>query len=268
MPSKYFDYTVKVMRNAVLEAGRVATWANGQESNLLSAVAAASDQTEQRDTDAQVLAVWEDAIQKIFGALEEMYTNMQAVDVASDPFGDLENRMAGSDPNPWMIKFGIASPRTDSADDDARKMFPKGAWKAVGMLEQQMSEADGKMVEMVKQLNGLVEYHTERINSAGIDAIQALQIASVLAGGGRVHAFGDGFVEVQNGMGEIMTFYRGDDTRRSNPASDADPKGDSTASHHGSQARVWISPTCPPPMRQILTEIFGDVDGTRTGVRQ
>ena len=115
---------------------------------------------------------------------------------------------------------------------------------------------------IIKQLHTLVECHADNIRSAGIDAIQAFEIAAVLAGGGRVLAFGDGLVEVKNGMGEIMTFRRGDDTHRSNPVSDTGPEGDSAASHHGGQVRVWISPKCPPPMRQILMEVFGDVHGS------
>jgi hypothetical protein len=51
-----------------------------------------------------------------------------------------------------------------------------------------------------------------------------------LAGGGRVLAFGDGFVEVQNGMGETMTYRRGDEVYQSNPAADAGPTGDNAAS--------------------------------------
>ena len=118
--------------------------------------------------------------------------------------------------------------------------------------------------QLIKQLHTLVECHADNIVAAGLDAFQAFGIAAVLAGGGRVLAFGDGFVEVQNGIGETMTFRRGDDVYQSNPASDAGPAGDNAASLHSGQARIWISPKCPPPMRQILMEVFGDVDG---GVR-
>ena len=129
----------------------------------------------------------------------------------------------------------------------------------------QVSGIGYTQIEKIKQLHTLVECHADNIKSAGIDAIQALEIAAILAGGGRIHAFGDGFVDVQNGMGETITFRRGDDPYLSSPASDAGSAGDNAASPHGGQARVWISPKCPPPMRQILTEIFGNVDG-RTGL--
>ena len=115
---------------------------------------------------------------------------------------------------------------------------------------------------LIKQLHTLVEFHAGNIVASGIDAFQAFGIAGVLAGGGRVLAFGDGFVEVQNGIGETMTFRRGDEVYQSNPASDAGPAGDNAASPHGGQARVWISPKCPPPMRRILMEVFGNMSGS------
>ena len=77
---------------------------------------------------------------------------------------------------------------------------------------------------LIKQLHTLVECHAGNIVAAGIDAFQAFGIAAVLAGGGRVYAFGDGFVEVQNGMGEVMTFCRGVESHQSNPVSDVGPK--------------------------------------------
>ena len=118
---------------------------------------------------------------------------------------------------------------------------------------------------LIEQLHILVECHAGNIVAAGTDAFQAFGIAGVLAGGGRVLAFGDGFVEVQNGMGETMTFRRGDEVYQSNPAADTGPEGDKAASPHGGQARVWIGPKCPQPMRQILMEVFGDVgDGGST----
>ncbi len=123
MSRKYFDYKVKVMRDAVLEIGRVATWANEQESNLLAAVTV-TDQGEQRNVDAQVHAVWDGAVQKVLLAFDDMHTNLHAIDIASDPFGDRENRRAGNRP-PWAITDGedIASPQPiddefDGIDDE------------------------------------------------------------------------------------------------------------------------------------------------------
>ncbi|MEO5334899.1 MAG: hypothetical protein H7839_23040 [Magnetococcus sp. YQC-5] len=155
MSRKYSEYTVKVMRNAVLEAGRVATRANEQEINLLSAVVAASDQTGQRNTDAQVLAVWEDAVQKVLVAFDEMHTNLHAIDIASDPFGDRENRRAGNRP-PWAIMNGedTASPQPigDVADNIDDELF-----QAVEEAEELERYQRAKVVleNFIKNLEGL-----------------------------------------------------------------------------------------------------------------
>lgn len=117
MPSKYLDQTVKVMREAVLKAGRVATWANEQESNLLATVTV-PDQGEKHGVDAQVHMVWENAVQKVLLAFDDMHTNLHAIDIASDPFGDRENRRAGNRP-PWATMDGEDSASPQPIDDEA-----------------------------------------------------------------------------------------------------------------------------------------------------
>ena len=105
-----------------------------------------------------------------------------------------------------------------------RKSLKVECANLVARIERKQSK------RLIKQLHTLVECHAGNIVAAGIDAFQAFGIAGVLAGGGRVLAFGDGFVEVQNGMGETMTYRRGDEVYQSNPAADAGPTGDNAAS--------------------------------------
>lgn len=154
MSRKYLDYTVKVMKDAVLKVGLVATRANEQESNLLAAVTV-PDQGEQLNVDAQVHAVWEDAVQKVLLAFDDMHTNLHAIDIASDPIGDRENRRTGNRP-PWAITDGedIASPQPidDGADDIDDELF-----QAIEEAEELERSQRAKVVleNFIRNLGGL-----------------------------------------------------------------------------------------------------------------
>lgn len=74
------------------------------------------------------------------------------------------------------------------------------------------SEVKNKQItRLIRLLNVCVDKHAHLIRSVGIDAVQAFEIAGILAGGGHIHAFGRGFIQVQNGLGEMIIFRDGDD---------------------------------------------------------